>query len=247
MREEERIRRRDKLSARGTGERSHLLPVPLLLSLLRTEDSMSTDHLEPRPVTRARSSTASSDFLLLTTEHESTPLLSPSPSSSIPLSPPRFRPLLQLAAVLDLVCVLGYGSTVPLTKLPLSAVSLNSLRPFVVIYAVTSVKVRENAPVLLGQLIASLSPSFLHMRKLHTLISPHVLAGLFPNPSLQAQRTSPNYLFHFSSPIPSPLPSLSFLKPHFNLVPNLFPLLPPTLHPLHSLRWDQEEEEPFHW
>jgi hypothetical protein len=209
---------------------------------------MSTDHLEPRPVTRARSSTASSDFLLLTTEHESTPLLSPSPSSSIPLPPPRFRPLLQLAAVLDLVCVLGYGSTGPLTKLPLSAVSLNSLRPCIVLYAVTSVKVRENAPVLLGQFIVSLSPSFLHIRKLHTLISPRVLAGLFPSPSLPTQRTSPNYLFHFpTSDISPPFPARSFLKPNLNLVPNLFPLLPPTLHPLHSLRRNQEEEEPFHW
>ncbi|GAA5873164.1 hypothetical protein JCM16303_006958 [Sporobolomyces ruberrimus] len=160
---------------------------------------MSTDHLEPRPVTRARSSTASSDFLLLTTEHESTPLLSPSPSSSIPLPPPRFRPLLQLAAVLDLVCVLGYGSTGPLTKLPLSAVSLNSLRPCIVLYAVTSVKVRENAPVLLGQFIVS---SLVLLYRLNELVQTTSSTSPPPTsllPSLPARFSNPISTWYLTS------------------------------------------------
>ncbi|GAA5957181.1 hypothetical protein JCM3765_005431 [Sporobolomyces pararoseus] len=104
--------------------------------------------------TRTAGSASSSDFLLLTTDQ--TPLLStPSTSNSIPLPPPRFRPILQVAAVLDLLFVLGYGATVPLKSLPLSAVGLNSLRSLVVLSAVSSVRVREYAPVLLGQLIVS--------------------------------------------------------------------------------------------
>ncbi|GAA5935630.1 uncharacterized protein JCM15063_001759 [Sporobolomyces koalae] len=93
---------------------------------------------------------SSSDFILLTTD--STPLLG---SSTIPLARPRFRFIQQLVAAADFVTVLGYGATVPLKQLPFSAVSLNLARPVVVLCAVTSVRVREYAPVLLGQLVVS--------------------------------------------------------------------------------------------
>lgn len=111
--------------------------------------------LDTRPYnTRTAGSASSSDFLLLTTDQS--PLLAPSTTSnSIPLPPPRFRPVLQAAAVLDLLFVLGYGTMVPLKTLPLSAIGINSLRSLVVLSAVSSVRVRENAPVLLGQLIVS--------------------------------------------------------------------------------------------
>ncbi|GAA5914464.1 uncharacterized protein JCM6883_004806 [Sporobolomyces salmoneus] len=106
---------------------------------------------------RSAASASSSDFLLLTTD-QTTPLLSLSPHSthaSIPLPPPRFRPVLQAAAIIDLLFVLGYGATIPLTKLPASAVSLNLITSLVVLVAVSSVRVREKAPLLLGQLIVS--------------------------------------------------------------------------------------------
>lgn len=107
--------------------------------------------------TTSHPASSSSDYLLLTTD--STPLLSSTSSIAIPLPPPRFRPLLQLAAVLDLSFTLIYGVTqLELSKLPASAISLNLARPIIVLWAVSTVRVREMAPVLLGQVIVSISP-----------------------------------------------------------------------------------------
>ncbi|GAA6005780.1 hypothetical protein JCM11491_004007 [Sporobolomyces phaffii] len=100
----------------------------------------------------AAASASSSEFLLLTTDPSTALLAHP---SSIPLAPPRFRLVLQVAAVLDLVTVLGYGSRVPLSELPPSAIVINSTRSLVVLAAVSSRRVREHAPVLLAQLIVS--------------------------------------------------------------------------------------------
>lgn len=118
---------------------------PSSLHFMPSSTASSSLHTPSHPAS------SSSDYLLLTTE--SAPLL---PSSSIPLPPPRFRPLLQIATVLDLSFTLIYGITrVELSKLPASAISLNLARPILVLWAISSVRVREMAPILLGQVIVS--------------------------------------------------------------------------------------------
>ncbi|GAA5926379.1 hypothetical protein JCM1841_006999 [Sporobolomyces salmonicolor] len=108
------------------------------------------------PTRRARLSSSSSDFVLLTTS--TCPLLpphAPPHSTHDPLPRPRFQPLLQLAALADLAFVLGYGATVPLSSLPKSAVALSLARSGAVGAAVSSSRVRERAPVLMGQVMVS--------------------------------------------------------------------------------------------
>ncbi|GAA5953264.1 hypothetical protein JCM21900_004467 [Sporobolomyces salmonicolor] len=108
------------------------------------------------PIRRTRLPSSSSDFVLLTTS--TCPLLpphAPPHSTHVPLPRPRFQPLLQLAALADLAFVLGYGATVPLSSLPKSAVALSLARSAAVGAAVSSSRVREMAPVLMGQAMVS--------------------------------------------------------------------------------------------
>lgn len=127
---------------------------PLLFNAFLPRDHLLGSMASPR--SGFERSSSSSDFVLLTT---TTPLTHPAarPVGALPLPPPRFRPALQAAAVIDLAFVLGYGAfaTVPLADLPASAVALNVARSIVVLVAVSSSRVREKAPILLGQVIVS--------------------------------------------------------------------------------------------
>ncbi|GAA5998212.1 uncharacterized protein JCM10292_001045 [Rhodotorula paludigena] len=98
-----------------------------------------------------RLSSASSDFLLLTTQ--SSPLLSP--HAPIPLPRPRFLGVLLGAAVLDFAVTLYLALCVPVSDLPASAVAINLARPFVVAAAVSTKRAREMGPVMLGQATVS--------------------------------------------------------------------------------------------
>ncbi|GJN87325.1 hypothetical protein Rhopal_000273-T1 [Rhodotorula paludigena] len=98
-----------------------------------------------------RLSSASSDFLLLTTQ--TSPLLSP--HAPIPLPRPRFLGVLLGAAVLDFAVTLYLALCVPVSDLPASAVAINLARPFVVAAAVSTKRAREMGPVMLGQATVS--------------------------------------------------------------------------------------------
>ncbi|GAA5917475.1 hypothetical protein JCM5296_004726 [Sporobolomyces johnsonii] len=154
-----------------------------------------------RPTPRARLTSSSSDFVLLTT---SSPLLAPHApphSTHVPLPHPRYQPLLQLAALADFAFVLAYGATVPLSSLPKSAVALSLARSVVVGAAVSSSRVREMAPVLMGQVMVS---ALVLLFRINELVQTNSLASpSTPSPSrvpVSVPSSSP-------SPAPSPAPA----------------------------------------
>lgn len=118
---------------------------------------LDTGHHDPPASPRS-----SSDFVLLTTadalhrELATRPHLdSESPSAPTRLARPRFLPVLQLAALLDLVSTVGLALRVPLKTLPPSTVAINLARSLVVGVAVSSPRVRELGPMILAQLAVS--------------------------------------------------------------------------------------------
>lgn len=105
---------------------------------------------------------SSSDFVLLTTADalepaDGTLATRPHLDSSAPtrLARPRFLPVLQVTALLDLVTTVGLAIRVPIKTLPPSTVAINLARSLVVGVVVSSPRVRELGPVILAQLAVS--------------------------------------------------------------------------------------------
>ncbi|GAA5876407.1 hypothetical protein JCM1840_006014 [Sporobolomyces johnsonii] len=163
------------------------------------------DSSASRPSPRARLTSSSSDFVLLTTS--TSPLLAPHApphSTHVPLPRPRFQPLLQLAALADFAFVLAYGATVPLSSLPKSAVALSLARSVVVGAAVSSSRVREMAPVLMGQVMVS---ALVLLFRINELVQTNSLASpSTPSPSPSPSRNAP-------SPAPAAIPLSHLLNP----------------------------------
>lgn len=79
----------------------------------------------------------------------------PSPSAPTRLARPRFLPVLQIAALLDLVSTVGLALRVPIKTLPPSTVAINFARSLIVGGVVSSPRVREFGPAILAQLAVS--------------------------------------------------------------------------------------------
>lgn len=112
-------------------------------------------------------SPSEADYVLLTTaaaapgEEEEAPAAAAAaaphfkPVDRPTLPRPRFLPLLQLAALVDMAVALFLGFRVPVWTLPASAVVGNLAKPVVVGAAVSSSRVREHGPIILAQLAVS--------------------------------------------------------------------------------------------
>ncbi|GAA5975866.1 hypothetical protein JCM10908_005308 [Rhodotorula pacifica] len=112
------------------------------------------------PAQDAPTSPRSSDFVLLTTAAaaEARPATNESERPHLDrftrsvLPRPRFLPVLQGAAVLDLISTVVLALRVPIKALPPSTVAINLARSVVVGSVVSSARVRELGPVILAQL-----------------------------------------------------------------------------------------------